>query len=908
MLSFIRQSLRFCAGSVFSFALWTLWLALAALLVLQAYIYSTSELAVPGFLLRRAEARLAASGLNVTFSSTSFDPQGRVLIENVRARLPTFEESVFTARAVYCRLNPWMLAVGRLEVRDLQIMDATVWIPAMLSPSGRPEKIIRNLEAVITPEARQFQINQLSARIAGVVVSASGIVPAPSFPAAGPTDPIGWLTRNFAGLCRQALAVREQLADFEEPSINLESSLSPTGALVVNMELLARQARFAVPVAAEASDVRVTARALLLGQASILPIDFSARELKLPFGSTARQVRARVIGSLGADAGFQFVPRQLDVTAEVVTSNGFAATDVWAQLFPRPLPRIDARIVAQIAGAPLAVEAEADLNAQTARIDFRGAIAPSILTPLSERLQVDLRRFFDFASLVCQEGSLQLGAGWTFERLRARVDAEKIIAYGVRLDEGHAVVELDPTRFYSPEAYGTIGANFARGSYEQDLQTRQFRLLLEGRLRPLDVSGWFRPWWSGFFAQFEFPNSPPAAAVDVRGVWSEGRRTAVFIRLASDQAVVRGAAFQNLRTRLYVQPNRFDGLEVSAASGGGIVQGKFSYTTEPGTNAWRTLDLNLNSTLDLPTVTRVMGALGERVFSPYRLSAAPTVGMRGSFAGPTAPGGRSQSVDAEIRTTGELRFLQFPVRDPTFQLKIRDDDLEVTDLTAAFATGVLAGQIRVSGSEPRRRVGFNLALKDASLGDSVFTLQTYFAQKRGEPPPLPGKFIQEKANVRADVAATAEGDYGNPYSFQGKGTAVLRGAEIGAVPLLGNLSELVTFTALRFTDARGEFIIDGARLQFPEVTLRGANSAIDAHGTYALAARQLDFRAKVFPFQESSNLVKSVVGAVLTSLSNALEVKLSGSLEKPEWEFALLSTSPSTLDPKAAESGALVPP
>ena len=32
VLSFIRQSLRFCAGSVFSFALWTLWLALAALL------------------------------------------------------------------------------------------------------------------------------------------------------------------------------------------------------------------------------------------------------------------------------------------------------------------------------------------------------------------------------------------------------------------------------------------------------------------------------------------------------------------------------------------------------------------------------------------------------------------------------------------------------------------------------------------------------------------------------------------------------------------------------------------------------------------------------------------------------------------------------------------------------------
>jgi crotonobetainyl-CoA:carnitine CoA-transferase CaiB-like acyl-CoA transferase len=73
--------------------------------------------------------------------------------------------------------------------------------------------------------------------------------------------------------------------------------------------------------------------------------------------------------------------------------------------------------------------------------------------------------------------------------------------------------------------------------------------------------------------------------------------------------------------------------------------------------------------------------------------------------------------------------------------------------------------------------------------------------------------------------------------------------------------------------------------------LRGANSAVDAHGQYYLDRRELDFRAKVFPFEESGSVLKSVVGAVLTPLSNALEVKLTGSLEKPDWAFVIGPTN-----------------
>ncbi|MFM7749789.1 MAG: hypothetical protein ACKPB0_05165, partial [Opitutaceae bacterium] len=144
---------------------------------------------------------------------------------------------------------------------------------------------------------------------------------------------------------------------------------------------------------------------------------------------------------------------------------------------------------------------------------------------------------------------------------------------------------------------------------------------------------------------------------------------------------------------------------------------------------------------------------------------------------------------------------------------------------------------------------------------------------------------------RLDVAASGEGRPDDPFSYKDDGNASLRGAGLGEVPLLGLLSELFTFTSLRFTEARGNFRIDRDRLLFPKVELRGANSAIDAHGDFTLGRNELSFNAKVFPFQESGNVLKSVVGAVLTPLSSVLEVKLVGTLEKPSWSLVMGPTN-----------------
>ena len=99
-LNYLWIGTRWGSACAYACTLWSVWLVLVCLLGVQTYIASQHELEVPSFLLRSLEERLAASGVRATFGRTSFDPTGRVLIENARLYLPAFVEPIISARAL----------------------------------------------------------------------------------------------------------------------------------------------------------------------------------------------------------------------------------------------------------------------------------------------------------------------------------------------------------------------------------------------------------------------------------------------------------------------------------------------------------------------------------------------------------------------------------------------------------------------------------------------------------------------------------------------------------------------------------------------------------------------------------------------------------------------------------------
>ncbi len=891
------QATRLCAQALLTLGCWSLWLLLLVTLCFQIHILTSSELELPRPLLHAIETRLAASGVSTSFGRTTFDPSGRLLVENVVCHLPAYTDPIFTARAIYVRLDPWALLIGRAEELELHATGLTLLLPAMLSPSGRSEELVRNLDTTLFPTAKALVIPHLTFELGALRVSAQGTLPLP--PQAHDNDaplPIpAYLAKNFSAITRGLGAIAAQLSQLDHPTLAVVFTPSVSGPAHADFTLHAQSLSLTSPAITIGPITATTRLPLSAAQPITALLHLTAEDLTAPANQTnASRLQALIRARLKLDT-FTASPIDLELSAAEITSAGVTLHAPSLRLVPQPLPRIFAELNARVAGLPLAARAEVDLNVQSAEVDFNARIDDRLLNLISERIGQRVTTWIDFPKPVTiSDARARFGPGWKWEKLNARLAIPIINAYHVTISDAHTVLELTPTRWYAPEAFGRIGENYARGSYEHDPSNHRYRFLLAGQLRPIDISGWFSSWWPDFFKTFEFPSAPPPASVEVAGRWGRntGGESSVFVAAQADSTVLRGAHFDYARARLFIRPHFIEALELNATEGPGSLRGTFTRALDPRTLNWHRFDFAFTTqAIDLSLTEKIFGATASDILAPFTFTSPPTLRISGRIDSATSSVGAHQSIDLNLETNTEFRFHDFPVERLAFNGTLRDDTLTLDRLDLDFAGGTATGRAKVSGIGAQRRVGFDYALKDASLGRAISVLETYAARRKNTLPPAPNRFLAEKSNVRISVAASAEGAYDDPNGYHGEGSATLDGASLGEVKLLGLLSELFSFTSLRFNAARANFKINGPLLEFSDVGLTGSNSAIVGSGSYALDARTLDFKAKIYPFQESSLFLKSIVGAVLTPLSNVFEVKLNGSLENPAWSFVMGPTN-----------------
>lgn len=902
------QGARFCSRCVLSLFLWTLWLGLSVLLALEIWIATAHELAVPAFVLRTFEERLAVSHVQVKFGHAHFDPSGRILIEDLRLSLPAFSEPVIITQAAYLEIDPWALLAGRFEPRSLHLSGASLAIPAMLSSSGQPEEIVRDLDATFRLGPNELLIDQLSARVAGIAVAAHGALHlAPQQPGAKvePLPIADYLASNYPDICRQLVRVTERLAVLDQPELRVELTPSDTRGALATVTVLARGLKLAAPFALQATGLQLTTRFPLQGDAPVMaPLTLTVDDLQLAGGVSLQAVRARLRGSL-KPALYTYEPREVLVSATHLSVRGFDFTDLVARLAPGPLPQLAGEVIAECAGLPFAIRGSADLAQGTATVRFDGALSPALLQPIGESIHHDIRPFIGLGAPIQLSVDATFDPGWKFTRLTGRFSTRHIDAYHVPIDAGGAEIEFDGRHFVARHAFAQIGENFARGSFFNDFATGEHRFLLEGRLRPLVIAPWFGKWWSPFFKDYEFPIVPPDANVDVKGNWHGGRRNTVFVFADSTAPVIHGVKFDHARTLMFIRPNFFDGLEVFVTMGSGAARGTFMRQVETVNFNLISLDLNFDSTLGLEVPGPIFGPAVADVLAPYRFANPPMVKLLMHFDGPASPDGVHQLASITAQSAGAFTFHDFPLNNLSFHAKVHDDEVVLDHVEVGFAGGVSSGHARIWGRDAARRLGFDYTLQNASLGQAIGTLEAFSAKRQGLPPPPPGKFVQGKANVKLDLAVSAEGLYDDPFSYKGSGNAILTGDALGEVRLLGLLSELLSFTSLHFTTARASFKVAGPRLEFSSVNVTGANSAIDAHGSYALDRHELDFTAHVSPFQESTFFPTALLGVVLSPLTGVLDVKLTGLLNKPKWAFV---NGPTNFLRNLAKPGRTEPP
>jgi hypothetical protein len=891
----LRSSLsgaRFCAACLLTLLLWTLWLVLVLLACFQAYIATVNELQVPRFLLHAIEAHLAETGVTVKFGKATFDPSGRVLLQKASFRLESFAEPVVTADAIYLRLDPWALLERRFEAREIRATGANLFIPAMLSASGRAEKIVQDLDGgfSITSRGDEFTVDYLSCRLGGVIITAHGTVNAGTVARnnEGATSlPLAeFLSRNYVALSREFSRAEEQMAGIERATITATLTPSDTRGAIVNAALYADGFRMAAPVAVEAGQVRARCRFPLLGGSPLMTSAFaSAETLRVAGKVSATGLRARVRGVLKMEA-LSFDAKQMEFTAASVTCGVSSVKAPIVSIVPGPGRAFGADVSALVMGLPVSAHGDVDLGAKSADVMFDGSFSPGLIEPLSDRIGVRVRRFADLREPVLATGRVRFSEGWKFAGVSARVDTRNFTAYHVAFDEARGLVTFDGTHFAAHEAVVVSGDNLAMGSYEQNFSTREFRYLLTGRLRPLYITPWFGgEWWTGIFKNFDFPVRPPDATIDVRGRYAKGRHFAVYGYADSREPVLRGVPFDTARTLLYVDQFACDGLDVVVTKAGTAAHGSFKLTTEPDQGAWTDFDIEATSTLDLTPIGKLLPPDAQAAIDAFSFDKPPAVSIHGHFDGPASAKPPHKVFHAEVRSGTGFKVHGVAFDRASFQFDLAGDDIKVTDIVAGFAGGEVAATADVTGSGTDRRIHFKTSLSGASLGQAAAAAEGYVVAGPPSGSTALDTFAKDKSGVRLDLNASGEGKPGELGSFVGDGNVQIQGANLGELSLLGGLSKVLKFPELRFTQAVATFKIGDAAVTFPDLRVIGANSAIRAKGTYQMDLRTLDFSATIYPFAESKSLLQ-VFNPLTAPLSAMLRVKLSGSIDKPAWRLA----------------------
>ena len=91
-------------------------------------------------------------------------------------------------------------------------------------------------------------------------------------------------------------------------------------------------------------------------------------------------------------------------------------------------------------------------------------------------------------------------------------------------------------------------------------------------------------------------------------------------------------------------------------------------------------------------------------------------------------------------------------------------------------------------------------------------------------------------------------------------------------------------------------------LDFPDLSVLGANSQIKAKGTYSIDRRMLDFSATIYPFMESKSILQ-LFNAISAPISAIFRVRLTGSIDKPSWGLAWPSRAQRLLRVSQGQAG-----
>ena len=851
------------------------------------FVLFSSEVPVPGFLIKALEANLEAEGLGQKVKSIQFDLGGRILFNGIRLYSKSYDDPLAVIDQALVTIDLPALLFGKIRAAAIEISDGTLLSPSVVSPSGLPREVLSNLSGSIRLTGGGVKVENVrfTAGTAQAVITGSGHLPErkkSTEPGPGLSAAIAELVRQIPGILR----IQNSMTAWESPIVRIrvapnrnqgydadahllaEGYRGPDGTtfrrLDATVALITHRGRIkSIDAAGRIASIQRT------GLASASSVVFQTRWNHLPTRQDPYPDKLEI--GIGQLSGYEATLRNISLVGR---STGYGALAFRSSsIFGRE---------------PIAIEGSVTPENGAAIIGVEGRAGSDWLDRVSEIIGSDVTYYADLSTRPVYRARVTLGPDWAWSKAEFEGLASNFVARGVRLDSAYARGQVTPAGVAVDQIEIRQGQTKAALSYQDIFATRNYRFLVRGTMRPHGISSWFGPWWEKFWSDFEVPENGGYCDLSIHGNWFGTQKTLVTGRVDADSIAVKSVKFDHVEGKIFIRPHFFDIYDATATRSEGSIAGNFQLLFKPGEKLPIEQHFSADSSIDLKSAAVIFGDAGVEMLAPYEYDTPPEVAFDGTVL--RTGDEWNTNISIAIDTDAPFRYESFPLESLRTRVRVLNKRVELPTIAATYAGGALSAEALVDNGI----LTFDASLKDADFQDALTLFGNY--TRRNDPAPLEAtteeRFEDRNPGGRLDISLKAEGNLGDFASYSGVGRFDVTEAELGKIHLFGVLSAALQstrfrFGTLRFTEASSPYQVNRNEVFFPNLEVTGPLAAIKSEGSYDIPTGDLDFQARFYPFNRGELPLFAILDTVLIPFSTFFEIRMTGSLASPKMSVSL---------------------
>ncbi|MDA0348000.1 MAG: hypothetical protein O3C43_13345 [Verrucomicrobia bacterium] len=846
------------------------------------------EIPVPQRILEIVNAKIKEQGLTLKYEKIILDFRGDLLIKKARLSFDKSGETALEVDQLYLDINYASLFLGRIPLNNLELDNARIYYPAIVSPTGTNQRMLDKVNLALSRRWTKWNLKYLTAKIQHLDIVASGDLSA-LFAILGQTKPKEKTKDPYLQYLQIARSVSDQskfLDMFDAPKVEIIFN-SPSKA-EFSAEIITHIEGFEIDEMPEVQGIRAQTKLQLLPE-----LQFQ-EALQLSANSIDQQEQQVTVQQVELSAfnnqvfrGIQSVfPLKVELTTGPIDIQG---TKIDQAVFTGKIlnqNEVEGTLLVSLYEGVLEAAVNGNWKEQTGEGSLSGFI--------------NLERIFDRP-----EFDHLWKLRWSKQHKPVYLDV--VFSYPGKLENAAATfrvetrdIDIIKTPFQWARARGTLAGttvdvyqlegggngNDLLCTFVQDLKNPFYRFTMAGRFRPHDIDVWWRDWWKKTFDYLEIKGELPWMDMSIRNTFKFKKQLTLFGYSEAENVNLKGMHFDKASAKMFIRPNYIDVLELNLERQEGKATGELQRHLE--TSKLKNVIVDIDSNLDLELSMNLFGENGLKIIEPYTWTANPGLSIVGEFN--FENDSNWQDLLIEIETDQSMTFYDFPFDSLEVKCHYDHGDVLLDTINFGFAGGKGEGEASYLKQNDLSFLLFDFDIVDAELKESLIRLATVKGPKpesieNSAAPKSKLDSLQGKLNIHASGISPAGSGLDRVMA---KGNIEITEGNLAQIPLFGPLSALMPFTKLHLTTAKSFFAWDEGKMTFPDLVMTGSTARLEGVGDFYTGSSDLDFQVRVMLLRETDiPLISNIIMPIFDPVSKMAAVNLKGSLSNPQWRFAM---------------------